>query len=165
MIAALEEKIQSLYEAEDPRWRCLLSSWLVAFGVLRHKHIMRARPVKITPSTFPLRPTQVCERLGMGLGAIPRLLGAQKGAGEGRAVLRCEGHRIHVAVREHPQPGSFRALGAEHGGLVVILLEEGRTNGSSNELEMCSLTGRIAVRSRRRPPCPSTTVQLGMSTR
>jgi hypothetical protein len=52
MIAALEERIQSLYEAEDPRWRGLLSSWLVTFGVLRYQHIMRARPVKVTPSSF-----------------------------------------------------------------------------------------------------------------
>ena len=52
MIAALEERIQSLYEAGDPRWRGLLSSWLVAFGVLRYKHIMRARPVKVTPCSF-----------------------------------------------------------------------------------------------------------------
>ena len=34
MIAALEERIQSLYEAGDPRWRGLLSSWLVAFKEL-----------------------------------------------------------------------------------------------------------------------------------
>ena len=52
MIAALEERIQAMYEAEDPRWRGLLSSWLVTFGVLRYKHIMRARPVKVTPSSF-----------------------------------------------------------------------------------------------------------------
>ena len=52
MIAALEERIQAMYEAGDPRWRALLSSWLVAFGVLRYKHIMRARPVKVTPSSF-----------------------------------------------------------------------------------------------------------------
>ena len=52
MVAALEEKIQSLYEAGDPRWRGLLSSWLVAFGVLRYQHIMRSRPVKVTPCSF-----------------------------------------------------------------------------------------------------------------
>ena len=52
MIAALEERIQSMYEAGNPRWRGLLSSWLVAFGVLRYKHFMRARPVNITQSTF-----------------------------------------------------------------------------------------------------------------
>ena len=52
IIAALEERIQAMYEAEDPGWRGLLSSWLVTFGVLRYKHIMRARPVKVTPSSF-----------------------------------------------------------------------------------------------------------------
>ena len=52
MVAVLEEKIQSLYEAGDPRWRGLLSSWLVAFGVLRYQHIMRSRPVKVTPCSF-----------------------------------------------------------------------------------------------------------------
>ena len=52
MVAALEEKIQSLYEAGDLRWRGLLSSWLVAFGVLRYQHIMRSRPVKVTPCSF-----------------------------------------------------------------------------------------------------------------
>ena len=52
MIAVLEERIQAMYEAGDPRWRGLLSSWLVAFGVLRYKHIMRARPVKVTPCSF-----------------------------------------------------------------------------------------------------------------
>ena len=52
MIAVLEECIQAMCEAGDPRWRGLLSSWLVAFGVLRYKHIMRARPVKVTPCSF-----------------------------------------------------------------------------------------------------------------
>jgi len=42
MIAALEERIQAMYEAEDPRWRGLPSSWLVTFCVL----------VKVTPSSF-----------------------------------------------------------------------------------------------------------------
>ena len=52
MILALEERVQSLYEAGDPRWRGLLSSWMVCFGVLRYKHIERARMVKLTPVTM-----------------------------------------------------------------------------------------------------------------
>ena len=52
MIVALEERVQSLYEAGDPRWRGLLSSWMVCFGVLRYKHIERARMVKLTPVTM-----------------------------------------------------------------------------------------------------------------
>ena len=39
MILALEEKVRSLYEAGDSRWRGLLSSWMVCLGVLRYKHM------------------------------------------------------------------------------------------------------------------------------
>ena len=52
MLRALEEKIQSLHEAGDERWLALLSSWLIAFGVLRFKHLQRSRPIKITQGSF-----------------------------------------------------------------------------------------------------------------
>ena len=112
MIAALEERIQSMYEAGNPRWRGLLSSWLVAFGVLRYKHFMRARPVNITQSTFHgycPKGKQKVNRGGfsfcipatfvVGVSPVQGLQRAEQGqAGKLRTVLRCGGHRIHTEI-------------------------------------------------------------------
>ena len=36
----------------DPRWMCLLASWLIMAGCLRHQHLERSHPVSLTASTF-----------------------------------------------------------------------------------------------------------------
>ena len=42
MLQLLEERIESMCRGGDPRWTCLLGSWLVATGCLRYQHLRRS---------------------------------------------------------------------------------------------------------------------------
>lgn len=50
MLARLEEAIEQRYDLGDPEWTCLLAAWLIGVGVLRHKHLTRSSPRKLTKS-------------------------------------------------------------------------------------------------------------------
>ena len=48
MLAELEEHIERRWELNDESWTCLLASWIIAVGVLRHRHLERSSPRKMT---------------------------------------------------------------------------------------------------------------------
>ena len=48
MLARLEEAIEQRHDLGDPEWTCLLAAWLIGVGVLRHKHLTRSYPRKLT---------------------------------------------------------------------------------------------------------------------
>lgn len=52
MLGFLEEQIERLHNLGDPRWTALLSSWLMAVGCLRHKHLTRTQPRRLSKSTL-----------------------------------------------------------------------------------------------------------------
>ena len=55
LFGRLQKKVQSLFEAGDPRWQCLLACWQVCVGVVRVQQMNRARPVKLAPWTLHCR--------------------------------------------------------------------------------------------------------------
>ena len=52
MVQILEARVVELHGLGDPRWMCLLASWLIMAGCLRHQHLERSHPVSLTASTF-----------------------------------------------------------------------------------------------------------------
>ena len=52
MMGYLEEQIERLHDLGDHRWTALLSSWLMAVGCLRHIHLTRTRPRRLSKSTL-----------------------------------------------------------------------------------------------------------------
>ena len=52
MLLTLEGKIIEMQQARDPAWTAALSSWLVAAGCLRFKHLSLSSPVKISREFF-----------------------------------------------------------------------------------------------------------------
>ena len=50
MIGHLEECIIARESIHDPTWLALLGSWMIAMGVLRHKHLERTSPRKVALS-------------------------------------------------------------------------------------------------------------------
>ena len=52
MMGYLEEQIEHLHNLGDHRWTALLSSWLMAVGCLRHIHLTRTRPRRLSKSTL-----------------------------------------------------------------------------------------------------------------
>ena len=48
MLARLEEAIEQRHDLADPEWTCLLAAWIIGVGVLRHKHLTRSFPRKLT---------------------------------------------------------------------------------------------------------------------
>ena len=52
MLQLLEERIESMCRGGDPRWTCLLGSWLVATGCLRYQHLRRSTVRRISPLVF-----------------------------------------------------------------------------------------------------------------
>lgn len=52
MLPFLEEQAEALCLAGDERWTCLLASWVIATGCLRHRHLVRTSPRRISLSTF-----------------------------------------------------------------------------------------------------------------
>ena len=48
MLGHLEDTIVGRCGIRDPEWLCLMGSWMVAVGVLRHKHLERSTPRKVT---------------------------------------------------------------------------------------------------------------------
>eukprot|EP00434_Breviolum_minutum_P030559 symbB.v1.2.027024.t1/scaffold2740.1/size71859/1 len=59
MLATLEQHIERRWELNDPAWTGLLSSWVIAAGVMRHRHLERSTLRKITMS-FAQRTCGVC---------------------------------------------------------------------------------------------------------
>ena len=55
MLAELEEHIERRWELNDETWTCLLASWMVAVGVVRHRHLERSTPRKWTRSFVHFR--------------------------------------------------------------------------------------------------------------
>ena len=52
MLLTLEGRIIEMQQARDPAWTAALSSWLVASGCLRYKHLSLSTPVKISREFF-----------------------------------------------------------------------------------------------------------------
>ena len=52
MLLTLEGKIIEMQQARDPAWTAAHSSWLVAAGCLRYKHLSLSSPVKISRSSM-----------------------------------------------------------------------------------------------------------------
>ncbi|CAJ1339037.1 unnamed protein product [Effrenium voratum] len=52
MLLTLEGRIIEMQQARDPAWTAALSSWLVASGCLRYKHLCLSTPVKISREFF-----------------------------------------------------------------------------------------------------------------
>ena len=52
MLAFLERGIEDQYNSKNPKWTALLSSWLVAVGVMRHQHLVRSEPMRLSRSTL-----------------------------------------------------------------------------------------------------------------
>ena len=52
MLAFLERGIEDQYNSKSPKWTALLSSWLVAVGVMRHQHLVRSEPMRLSRSTL-----------------------------------------------------------------------------------------------------------------
>ena len=52
MLSFLEEHVERLHRMGDARWTALLSSWLMAVGCLRHKHLTRTHPRRLSRSTL-----------------------------------------------------------------------------------------------------------------
>ena len=52
MMGYLEEQVERLHDLGDHRWTALLSSWLMAVGCLRHIHLTRTRPRRLSKSTL-----------------------------------------------------------------------------------------------------------------
>ncbi len=48
MLLTLEEHIERRWELNDDSWTGLLPSWIIATGVLRHRHLERSTPRKLT---------------------------------------------------------------------------------------------------------------------
>lgn len=48
MLGHLEDTIVGCCGINDPEWLCLMGSWMVAVGVLRHRHLERSTPRKVT---------------------------------------------------------------------------------------------------------------------
>ena len=55
MLQFLEEQIQEQAEHRVPKWTALLANWIVAVGVVRHRHIGRSYPVRLSRSTLHCR--------------------------------------------------------------------------------------------------------------
>ena len=54
MLPFLEQAIAQCWEQSNPKWSALLSSWLIAVGVMRHQHLLRSEPVRLSRSTLHL---------------------------------------------------------------------------------------------------------------
>ena len=52
MLAFLERGIEDQYNSKNPKWTALLSSWLVAVGVMRHQRLVRSEPMRLSRSTL-----------------------------------------------------------------------------------------------------------------
>ena len=52
MLAFLGRGIEDQYNSKNPKWTALLSSWLVAVGVMRHQHLVRSEPMRLSRSTL-----------------------------------------------------------------------------------------------------------------
>ena len=52
MLAFLETGIEDQYNSKNPKWLALLSSWLVAVGVMRHQRLVRSEPMRLSRSTL-----------------------------------------------------------------------------------------------------------------
>ena len=48
MLAHLEEQIELQHRMNNPNWLALVGSWVIAMGVVRHKHLSRSLPRRIT---------------------------------------------------------------------------------------------------------------------
>lgn len=54
MLPFLEQAIAQCWEQSNPKWSALLSSWLIAVGVMRRQHLLRSEPVRLSRSTLHL---------------------------------------------------------------------------------------------------------------
>ena len=52
MLPFLEEQAEAMCLAGDEKWTCLLAGWVIATGCLRHKHLVRTTPRRVSLSTF-----------------------------------------------------------------------------------------------------------------
>ena len=66
MLAELEEHIERRWELNDETWTCLLASWMVAVGVVRHRHLERSSPRKWTRSFVHFRCSKGKQRRNRG---------------------------------------------------------------------------------------------------
>ncbi len=66
MLAELEENIERRWELSDDAWTCLLASWIIAVGVLRHRHLERSSPRKMTRGFVHFRCTKGKQRRNRG---------------------------------------------------------------------------------------------------
>ena len=66
MLATLEEHIERRWELNDDSWTCLLASWIIATGVIRHRHLERSTPRKLTMSFAHFRCSKGKQRRNRG---------------------------------------------------------------------------------------------------
>ena len=66
MLATLEQHIERRWELNDPAWTGLLSSWVIAAGVMRHRHLERSTLRKITMSFVHFRCSKGKQRRNRG---------------------------------------------------------------------------------------------------
>ena len=71
MLATLEQHIERRWELNDPAWTGLLSSWVIAAGVMRHRHLERSTLRKITMSFVHFRCSKGKQRRNRGGFAVP----------------------------------------------------------------------------------------------
>ena len=92
MLGFLEEQVERLHDVGDPRWTALLSSWLMAVGCLRHRHLTRTQPRRLSKSTLHCSCSRGKQRrlrsgfilLHHGLGMGRTLVARLQAAGGGR---------------------------------------------------------------------------------
>ena len=83
MVQILEARVVEVHGLGDARWMCLLASWLIMAGCLRHQHLERSHPVSLTASTFHF----YCEKGKQGSQSPPRLAMGGGGRMPGRTTL------------------------------------------------------------------------------
>ena len=182
MLPFLEQAIAQCWEQSNPKWSALLSSWLIAVGVMRHQHLLRSEPVRLSRSTLHLwceKGKQSSKRAafhGRSQHTSPTaLVGLQQCAGEAggyplasvslaassSALMVSDGHFLNANdaaksclkdMRKTPRI-SLRTPGAGWGR--PLARSEGWVHWSSMHWE----TGRTVRRSRTRRLCQCITVE------